>query len=239
MALMGALIQALDGLAADPDIKVVVIAGAGPAFCAGHDLKELRADPRRENLRGDVPALQRADAQDHPAAEAGDRARPRHRHRGRLPACRHLRSRGRRRTAARFATPGVNIGLFCSTPMVALSPRRVAQAGDGDAADRRDDRGRAGAGDRAHQPRRARGELDSAVAALAAVIAGKSPQSWPSARRRSTARRDLGLADAYAYASEVMTRNMMAARRRRRHRRLHRKAPADLAGPLSRTQSSP
>ena len=48
LALMGALIQALDGIAGDPSVKVVVIAGAGPAFCAGHDLKELRADPRRE-----------------------------------------------------------------------------------------------------------------------------------------------------------------------------------------------
>ena len=53
------------------------------------------------------------------AAEAGDRPRARHRHRRRLPARRHLRPRGRRGDA-RFATPGVNIGLFCSTPMVAL-----------------------------------------------------------------------------------------------------------------------
>ena len=48
-------------------------------------------------------------------------------------------------TSARFATPGVDIGLFCSTPMVALSRNVGAQGGDGDAADRRDDRRRRGA----------------------------------------------------------------------------------------------
>src|SRR5204862_4659080 len=48
MALMSELIDALAALEADPAVKVVVIAAAGPAFCAGHDLKELRSDPRRE-----------------------------------------------------------------------------------------------------------------------------------------------------------------------------------------------
>src|SRR5438445_974141 len=48
MALMGELIDALAALESDPAVKVVVIAAAGPAFCAGHDLKELRSDPRRE-----------------------------------------------------------------------------------------------------------------------------------------------------------------------------------------------
>src|SRR5215831_11751166 len=46
-ALMTALDDALGRAARDPAVRVVVIAGAGPAFCAGHDLRELRADPRR------------------------------------------------------------------------------------------------------------------------------------------------------------------------------------------------
>ena len=48
IGLMTALIEALGGAAKDPEVRVVVIAGAGPAFCAGHDLRELREDPRRE-----------------------------------------------------------------------------------------------------------------------------------------------------------------------------------------------
>ena len=48
MALMAALIEALAALKAEPAVKVVVLAASGPAFCAGHDLKELRSDPRRE-----------------------------------------------------------------------------------------------------------------------------------------------------------------------------------------------
>ena len=48
MALMGELRRALDDAAADRECRVVVIAGAGPAFCAGHDLRELRGDPSRE-----------------------------------------------------------------------------------------------------------------------------------------------------------------------------------------------
>jgi 1,4-dihydroxy-2-naphthoyl-CoA synthase len=48
MALMGELNAALAEIAGDPDVKVVVIRGNGPAFCAGHDLKEMRADDREE-----------------------------------------------------------------------------------------------------------------------------------------------------------------------------------------------
>ncbi|MGH7114617.1 MAG: enoyl-CoA hydratase-related protein, partial [Stellaceae bacterium] len=50
-ALMAALIEALGRAAADPRARVVVIAGAGPAFCAGHDLREIRADRRRETYQ--------------------------------------------------------------------------------------------------------------------------------------------------------------------------------------------
>ena len=51
VALMTTLIEALGHAAADPEARVVVIAGAGPAFCAGHDLRELREDPRRETYQ--------------------------------------------------------------------------------------------------------------------------------------------------------------------------------------------
>jgi len=48
LALMGELRRALDEAATDRDCRVVILAGAGPAFCAGHDLRELRGDPSRE-----------------------------------------------------------------------------------------------------------------------------------------------------------------------------------------------
>src|ERR1700756_1267741 len=51
MALMAELLTALADLAADSSVKVVILAGAGPGFCAGHDLKELRREPRRETYQ--------------------------------------------------------------------------------------------------------------------------------------------------------------------------------------------
>ena len=135
-------------LAVDRTVSAIVLAANGPVFCAGHDLKELtahRADAgQRSRLlhRGD-DALFRDDAGDRRLPQAGDRRRAGDGHRRRLPARRDLRSRRRRRARRKFCTPGVNIGLFCSTPMVALSRNVVAQARDGDAAARRDAAGRA------------------------------------------------------------------------------------------------
>src|SRR5690242_10986779 len=120
IGLMTALIEALGGAASDPEVRVVVIAGAGSAFCAGHDLRELRADPRRETylrifalcselmltiVRLPKPVI----AEVHGVATAAG---------CQLVATCDLAVAAEE---ARFATPGVNIGLFCSTPMVALS----------------------------------------------------------------------------------------------------------------------
>src|SRR5580704_8206306 len=118
--LMTALLAALGRAADDPHSRVVVIAGAGPAFCAGHDLRELRQDPRRETyqrifalcselmlaiVRLPKPVI----AEVHGVATAA--------------GCQLVASCDLAVAAAdaRFATPGVNIGLFCSTPMVALT----------------------------------------------------------------------------------------------------------------------
>ena len=120
LELMTALVEALGRAAADPHSRVVVIAGAGPAFCAGHDLRELRQDPRRETyqrifalcselmlaiVRLPKPVI----AEVHGVATAA--------------GCQLVATCDLAVAAedARFATPGVNIGLFCSTPMVALS----------------------------------------------------------------------------------------------------------------------
>src|SRR5580693_4271454 len=118
--LMTALLAALGRAADDPLSRVVVIAGAGPAFCAGHDLRELRQDPRRETyqrifalcselmlsiVRLPKPVI----AEVHGVATAA--------------GCQLVATCDLAVAAedARFATPGVDIGLFCSTPMVALS----------------------------------------------------------------------------------------------------------------------
>src|SRR5437868_5533603 len=118
--LMTALVEGLGRAADDPHSRVVVIAGAGPAFCAGHDLRELRQDPRRETyqrifalcselmlaiVRLPKPVI----AEVHGIATAAG---------CQLVATCDLAVAA---AEARFATPGVNIGLFCSTPMVALS----------------------------------------------------------------------------------------------------------------------
>jgi len=209
MALMDAFIQELDTVATDSNIKVVVIAGAGSGFCAGHDLKELRADPRREFYEATFrrcselmlkithlpkPVIARV----HGIATAAG---------CQLVATCDLAVAA---NEARFATPGVNIGLFCSTPMVALSravSRKQAMemllTGEMISAERALEVGLVNRTVPA-------AELDSAVTALAETIAGKSPKILAIGKEAFYRQADLGLADAYAYASEVMTKNMMA-----------------------------
>ena len=120
LGLMEALDAELARIETDPSVKVVVIGGAGAAFCAGHDLRELRATPMRafyeatfalcsrlmlRLVRLPKPVIARVQGV---ATAAG---------------CQLVASCDLAVAAdtARFATPGVNIGLFCSTPMVALS----------------------------------------------------------------------------------------------------------------------
>ena len=120
VGLMTEMLEALGRAAVDPEIRVVAIAGAGPAFCAGHDLRELREDPGREAyqrvfalcselmlaiVRLPKPVI----AEVHGVATAAG---------CQLVATCDLAIAAEE---ARFATPGVNIGLFCSTPMVALT----------------------------------------------------------------------------------------------------------------------
>jgi enoyl-CoA hydratase/carnithine racemase len=111
---------------------------------------------------------------------------------------------------ARFATPGVNLGLFCSTPMVALSRavgRKAAMemllTGDMVDAVRARELGLVNRVVPEH-------ELDAAVAALAGQIAGKSPLTLAIGKVAFYRQAEMTLADAYTYASEVMVRNMLA-----------------------------
>ncbi len=209
VALMAALDDALVAIAADSSVRVVVIGAAGPAFCAGHDLREIRADPTRdamERLFAQCSALMTrivrlpkpVIARVHGIATAA--------------GCQLVASCDLALAAsdARFATPGVNIGLFCSTPMVALSRnvgRKAAMemllTGEMiDAARARE----IGLVNRVVPP----DDLDGATASLAARIAGKSALTLAIGKEAFYRQAEMDLDAAYTYAAEAMTRNMMA-----------------------------
>ncbi|MGH7008320.1 MAG: enoyl-CoA hydratase [Stellaceae bacterium] len=209
VALMDALQKALDAVARDDTIKTVVIAANGPGFCAGHDLREMRANPGRQHyetvfkqcarlMTAIVHLPKPVIARVHGVATAA--------------GCQLVAScdLAIATADARFATPGVNIGLFCSTPMVALSravPRKAAmemlltgELIDADQAQRLGLINRVVAADR----------LDDAVSELARTIAAKSPLVLKIGKEAFYRQAELGLEAAYAYASEVMVTNMLA-----------------------------
>ena len=213
-ALLNALSDAFTEIAADRGIRAVVLAANGPAFCAGHDLKELTArrsdkDGGRDYFRHvmticsammqkivNLPQPVIAAVQG-PASAAGCQ----------LVASCDLAVAS---TAAKFATPGVNIGLFCSTPMVALS-RNIARkhamemllTGEMVGAER------AAAIGLINRVVAAGDERKDAIA-LAKTVASKSSYTVKIGKQAFYRQIELGLAQAYDYASEVMTENMMA-----------------------------
>lgn len=210
MALMLALVDELAAIKQDPAVKVVVIGGAGPAFCAGHDLRELRSNPERATYQATFELCSRlmtsivrlpkpVIARVHGVATAA--------------GCQLVASCDLAIAAdtARFATPGVNIGLFCSTPMVALSRAVGRKAAmemllTGELID----------ASRAHALGLvnrvvADNELDDAVAALTGQIVAKSPLTLAIGKEAFYRQAELDLAAAYRYAAEVMTTNMLAS----------------------------
>jgi len=210
MAMMAALIEALDAADADPAVKVVVIAAEGPAFCAGHDLKEMRGLGQDAEKLGAVFArcsqlMQRMQSLRQPviarvhamATAAGCQ----------IVATADLAIAAE---GVRFATPGVNIGLFCSTPMVALTrnigrKQAMEMLLTGETID-------AAAAERFGLINRAvpAAALDAAVLALARRIASKSPLTLAIGKEAFYRQAEMPTTEAYAYASAVMTRNMLA-----------------------------
>ncbi|HEY0181647.1 MAG TPA: enoyl-CoA hydratase [Rhodopila sp.] len=209
MGLMAALDADLTAIAEDHSVKVVIIAANGPAFCAGHDLREMRATPTRTAYEAVFALCSRlmqrivqlpkpVIAQVHGVATAA--------------GCQLVASADLAVAAdtARFATPGVDIGLFCSTPMVALSRavgRKAAMemllTGDMVPAARARDLGLINR----VVPE---AELHETTLALAAQIAAKSPLTLAIGKEAFYRQLEMDLARAYDYASEVMTRNMLA-----------------------------
>jgi enoyl-CoA hydratase/carnithine racemase len=213
-ALLAALSQALAAIADERSVRAVVLGANGPAFCAGHDLKELTAhrsapDRGREHFRhvmDTCSAMMQAivhlpkpviAAVGGVATAAGCQ----------LVASCDLAIAS---TAASFATPGVDIGLFCSTPMVALS-RNVARkhamamllTGEALSAE---EAARLGLINRVVPAGREREE----ALALARQIAAKSALTVKIGKEAFYRQLEMNLADAYAYASRIMVENMLA-----------------------------
>lgn len=213
-AMLATLGTAFEEAGDDPSVRVIILAANGPAFCAGHDLKEMTAGRAASDggeayfasvmstcsgvMQGIVNCPKPVIAEVTGIATAA--------------GCQLVASCDLAIAAdtAQFSTPGVHIGLFCSTPMVALS-RNVANkhamemllTGDMTPADRAEEIGlvnRVAAAD----------ALRDATMEMAGKIASKSSMTLATGKRAFYAQRDMPLAQAYDYASAVMVENMLA-----------------------------
>jgi enoyl-CoA hydratase/carnithine racemase len=208
-ALVDSLQFELDAIAQDKTVRVVVITGTPPAFCAGHDMREIRANPTQAFYEATFaassqvmktitalpqPVIARVDGT---ATAAGCQL---------VAAC----DLAVASEIANFATPGVNIGLFCSTPMVPIS-RNVGRKAMmemlllGETVEA-EEALRLGLVNRVVPA----ADLDATVAAMSAKIVAKSPLVLEIGKEAFYRQLDMPLEDAYAYCSAVMTRNMMA-----------------------------
>ena len=210
VALFDALQAEFDAIATDESVHVVVVAANGPAFCAGHDMKEIRANPGLDNyqalfeqsgwlMKSIIRLPQPVIAKVHATATAAG---------CQLAATCDLVVAA---STAHFATPGVNIGLFCSTPMVALSrnlgrKQAMEMLITGRAIDA-ETAVRFGLVNRAVPA----AELDGAVAALARTITTKPARVLAMGKGAFYRQAEMGLEAAYEYVSEVMVENMLAA----------------------------
>ena len=207
--LMSELISSLNSISNERDIKVVVIKGAGKGFCAGHDLQEMKVNNNETFLekffaqccvlmQAIVNLPQPVIAQVHgTAAAAGCQ----------LVASCDLAFADDKAT---FATPGVNIGLFCSTPMVAVSrkinrKKMMEMLLLGDKIDSKT------AVEHGLINRRVPGKLlNEAVSEIANKIASKSPLTLKIGKEAFYKQLEMPLSEAYEYTSKVMIQNMQA-----------------------------
>lgn len=208
-AMLEALQTTLDEIAQDDQVRCVVLAASGKAFCAGHDLKQMRANPDKAYYQAlfercgkvmqtivhfPVPVIAQVQGI---ATAAGCQ----------LVASCDLAVAAR---SARFAVSGINVGLFCSTPAVALS-RNVARkramemllTGDFISAVQAAEWGLI---NRVAEE----GELESAVEALTASISAKSAVAVRTGKVMFARQLAMPLEDAYAFAGDTMACNMLA-----------------------------
>ncbi len=213
-AMMTALGAALAEAGQDRAVRVIVLAANGPAFCAGHDLKEMTAGRSGADrgrayftrvmtqcsgvMQGIVNCPKPVIAEVTGIATAA--------------GCQIVASCDLAIAAetSKFSTPGVHIGLFCSTPMVALS-RNVANkhamemllTGDMIPASRAAEIGLVNRAVPAEA-------LRETTTEIARTIASKSSMTLATGKRAFYAQREMPLAEAYDYASQVMVDNMLA-----------------------------
>jgi enoyl-CoA hydratase/carnithine racemase len=213
-AMIADLHAALDDIRDDAIVRAVVIAANGTAYSAGHDMKELtarRADPDRgrgyfAHMMTACSAMMQAIVQlPKPVVAAVQGVAT-------AAGCQLVAScdLAVASKAASFATPGVDIGLFCSTPMVALSrniPRKHAMemllTGEPVSAAAARDMGLI------NRVVTVGTERDAAIE-LAQKVASKSAYTVRTGKAAFYRQADMNLSDAYRYAAEVMTENMMA-----------------------------
>jgi enoyl-CoA hydratase/carnithine racemase len=213
-AMLAAFDDALGSARSDPAVRAIVIAATGPSYCSGHNLKEITAH-RSDADRGRAyysRLMERCsnlmlDITNHPRpviAEVQGMAS--------AAGCQLVAScdLAIASQAAQFCTPGVDIGLFCSTPMVALS-RNVAPKHamemllTGTPIDA-DEALRIGLINRVVSAN----ELPAEVDALAGRIAQKSTLTVRTGKQAFRQQRDMALEDAYAFAAAIMTENLLA-----------------------------
>lgn len=207
-SMIAALQQELDSVAGDPAVRCVVIGAIGRGFCAGHDLREMRATPKQSYYQDlfrrcsrlmqsivemPVPVIAKVQGM---ATAAGCQ----------LVASCDLAIAGE---SASFAVSGINVGLFCSTPAVALSRNVPAKRAfdmlvSGSFIDAKT----------ALEWGLLSGvvpdaELDTAVADKVEQVLSKSPAAVRFGKSMFHPQRQLPLSDAYDLAGEVMAENMM------------------------------
>jgi enoyl-CoA hydratase/carnithine racemase len=213
-AMLSELGAAIAGAGKDPAVRVIVLAANGPAYCAGHDLKEMTAGREAEDrgrayftrvmaqcsgvMQGIVNCPKPVIAEVTGTATAA--------------GCQLVASCDLAVAAetAKFSTPGVHIGLFCSTPMVALSRNtsnkhamEMLLTGDMTPAARAAEIGLVNYA----VPE---AELRATTMEMARKIASKSSMTLATGKRAYYAQREMRLAEAYDYASRVMVDNMLA-----------------------------
>ncbi|MEZ4682267.1 MAG: enoyl-CoA hydratase [Caldilineaceae bacterium] len=208
-AMLNALQEALDAIATDESVRVVVIAANGRAFCAGHDLKEMRSHTEQEwqqelfnqcsrmmmtISRMPQPVIARVHSL---ATAAGCQL---------VAAC----DMAVAAEEATFATSGIRVGLFCSTPSVAVSRNlgrkkamEILLTGDFIDAKTAEREGLINYAVPTDQ-------LDATIAKLTDAIVAKSPYAVASGKRMFYQQLEMEMADAYNYAAEVMACDMMA-----------------------------
>ena len=208
--LLAELQAALDAIAADTQVRAVVIAGAGKAFCSGHDLKQMRANHSKEYMqklfRQCGRVMQSIISIPHPviarvhgiATAAGCQL---------VAAC----DLAVAADVARFAVSGINVGLFCATPAVALArnmgrKQAMEMLLTGDFIDAAEAQ-RRGLVNRVV----ALEQLDAEVSKLADSVCAKSAVAVGMGKQMFYKQLEMGLEAAYQLAAETMACNMMAA----------------------------